>query len=112
MREAFAGAVLWKRAGGNPEFREIKEPWVYAAPAHAGCWGLARSARQESPAALLSCLDVTASNASANLLLSAARSALNGGQHSEPDMSVKDGVRRVPRLAPAAQGAGRGGRHP
>merc|ERR1711938_424903 len=65
--------------------------------------GLARSARQESPTAKLSCLDVTAS---ANLLLSAARSALNGGQHSEPDMSVKDGVRRIPRLAPAAQALG------
>ena len=77
-----------------------------AHPSFAGVMGLARSARQESPAALLSCLDVTASNASANLLLSAARSALNGGQHSEPDMSVKDGVRRVPRLAPAAQALG------
>ena len=42
--------------------------------------GLARSARQESPAAVLSCLDVSAIGASAELLLPAARSALDGGQ--------------------------------
>merc|ERR1711938_113300 len=65
--------------------------------------GLARSARQESPAAKLSCLDVSALT---NVLLTAARSALKDGQHSEPEMSVKDGVRRVPRLAPAAQALG------
>ena len=74
-----------------------------ARPSFAGVMGLARSARQESPAAKLSCLDVSALT---NVLLTAARSALKDGQHSEPEMSVKDGVRRVPRLAPAAQALG------